>query len=150
MCRPPRPRRCRPTGPRPQGDRRTVAEGRRRLFEGLPSYDDVERETAALPPYAGLLRDLVDRGENPRTGTELVAPSDDALFDQALRIVLERMVGDRLAALTPAECAAAYRSISGDAAFADALEALAERQREDVARRTKLTRMQHEARVCAR
>jgi hypothetical protein len=127
-----------------------VAEQRRPLFDGLPPYDGVERDTAALLPYAELLRDLVDRRMYPRSGTELVAPSDDALFDQALRIVLERMVSDRLAALTPAEFAAAYRSISGDAAFVDALEALAERQREDVARRTKLTRMQHEARVCAR
>jgi hypothetical protein len=127
-----------------------VAEERPPLFQGLPPYDGVERDTVALLPYAELLRDLVDRRLYPRPGIDLVPPSDDALFDEALRIVLERMVADRLAALTPEQFAAAYRSVNGDAAFAEALERLADLHREDVERRTRLTRMQHEARVSGR
>ena len=127
-----------------------MAEQRRPLFAGLPPHDAVDRDVESLLPYAELLRDLVDRRLYPSGGAELAAPSDDALFDQALRVVLERMVGDRLAALTPAEFAAAYRSVQGDAAFAEALDRLADLQRADVARRTKLARMQHEARVCGR
>jgi len=127
-----------------------VTDERRPLFDGLPPYDAVEREVGALLPYAELLRDLVDRRLYPSGGTDLSAPSDDALFDHALRVVLERMVGDRLAALTPGEFAAAYRTVNGDPALAEALERLAELQRADVARRTKLTRMHHEARVCGR
>jgi hypothetical protein len=126
-----------------------VAE-RRPLFDGLPAYDGVERDTAALLPYAELLRDLVDRRLYPGGGTQLTPVSDDVLFDDALRIVLERMVADRLAALTPEQFAAAYRSVNGDAAFAVALERLAALQRADVERRTKLTRMEHEARVSGR
>lgn len=127
-----------------------MPEPGRPLFVGLPPSDEVARDVEALLPYAELLRDLVDRRLYPRAGTELTVPSDDALFDDALRVVLERMVADRLAALTPAEFAAAYRTVQGDAAFATALERLADLQRADVDRRTRLTRMQHDARVSGR
>jgi len=127
-----------------------VPEPGRPLFAGLPPSEEVARDVEALLPYAELLRDLVDRRLYPQAGTDLTAPSDDALFDQALRIVLERMLADRLAALTPAEFAAAYRSVQGDPAFLRALERLADQQRADIARRTALARMQREARVSGR
>jgi len=127
-----------------------VPDGGSPLFAGLPPTDEMARDVEALLPYAELLRELVDRRLYPRGGTDLTAPSDDALFDQALRVALERMVADRLAALTPAEFAAAYRSVQGDPAFADALERLADQQRAEVARRTALLRMQHEAQVSGR
>jgi len=127
-----------------------VPEPGQPLFAGLPPSKEVARDVESLLPYAELLRDLVDRRLYPQGGADLSVPSDDALFDQALRIVLERMVADRLAALTPAEFAAAYRSVQGDPAFARALERLADQQRAEIARRTALARMQHEARVSGR
>jgi hypothetical protein len=120
------------------------------LFEGLPSYEDLDQDTESLIPYARMLRDIVYRRLYPTGTTALVPPSEDALFDEALRAVLERMVGDRLAELTPAEFAAAYRSVNGDAAFTEALERLADVQRRDIERRTRLERMAQEARVSGR
>jgi hypothetical protein len=120
------------------------------LFEGLPAYEDLDQNTESLIPYARMLRDIVYRRLYPTGTTALVPPSEDALFDEALRMVLERMLGDRLAELTPAEFAAAYRSVNGDAAFAEALERLADLQRRDIERRTRLERMAQQARVSGR
>jgi hypothetical protein len=116
----------------------------------LPPHEELDQDTESLIPYARMLRDIVYRRLYPTGTTELVAPSEDALFDEALRVVLERMLGDRLAELTPAEFAAAYRSVHRDASFAEALERLAELQRRDIDRRIRLERMAQEARVSGR
>lgn len=120
------------------------------VFDGLPPYASLDLDVESLIPYAQLLRDNVNRRLYPVGGTDLVAPSDDVLFDDALRTVLERMLTDRLAALSPADFATAYRSVNGDPAFADALERIAAMQRADVERQERLARMRHEATVCGR
>lgn len=120
------------------------------VFDGLPPPAELEHDTESLIPYAEMLRDLVYRRLYPDGSTHLVAQSTDELFNDALRAVLERMIADRLAALTPAEFAAAYRSANGDEAFAAALDRLADEQRKDVERRTKLARMAYDARVSGR
>lgn len=123
---------------------------RRPAFEGLPPPGELEHDTQSLIPYAEMLRDLVYRRLYPTGATELVAESSDELFDDALRAVLERMIADRLAALTPAELAAAYRSVNGDEAFAAALDQLAQVQRRDVERQIRITRMAQQARISGR
>lgn len=123
---------------------------RRPSIEGLPPFEELEHDTKSLIPYAEMLRDLVYRRLYPDGSTQLVTESSDTLFDEALRAVLERMIGDRLAALTPEQFAAAYRSINGDDAFTAALDRLAEVLRRDVERRTRAERMAYEARVSGR
>lgn len=127
-----------------------MTDPRRRLIEGLPPYETLDQDTASLLPYARLLRDLVYRRLYPDGTTSLDAVSNDRMFDDALRAVLEKMIDDRLRSLTPAELAAAYRAVNGDAALAEALERLAAVQRHDIERRTRLARMQQEAVVSGR
>jgi hypothetical protein len=120
------------------------------IVEGLPPWETLDQDTASLVPYARQLRDLVYRRLYPDGSTDLGAVSADAMFDEALRTVLERMISDRLAALTPAEFAAAYRAVCGDAALADALDGLAALHEQDLARETRLLRMRREALVSGR
>jgi len=125
-------------------------ERRRPLFDGLPNYQELDKDTDSLIPYAELLRDIMYRRLYPDGDVDLIAPSTEAVFDRALHTAMERMIMDKLDALAPAEFAQAYRSVNGDEALAAALDQLAEQRRQDVVRQTQLARMQRESRISGR
>lgn len=94
------------------------AAGRKPLFEGLPPMDE---DTASLVPMAEILRDAVYGHLYPTGETQLTLPSVDAMYDRAMQLVMERLIEQKVGALTPVEFAEAYCKIEGDEALLAAL-----------------------------
>jgi hypothetical protein len=121
---------------------------RKTAIRGVPPLDESVRDES-LDGYARLLRDIVYSQLRPddraRHGT-----SDEPVFDEALRAVMERFIADNLRALTPGEFVAAYRSVNDDQHLAESLDALADVHGHAIAREIRFARLRQEASISGR
>ena len=70
-----------------------------------PARDGLSDDAQAMAGWAQLLHDIVERRLRPTgaadLGTDLLAPSWDSMFDDALATVMSQMLEARLERLTP-------------------------------------------------
>jgi len=123
---------------------------RKPAIRGLPRFENAVPDDESLTGYAKLLRDIVHTHlyPDPSTGS----PSDEPVFDEALRAVMERMIADNLRALRPAEFVAAYRSTNANtnADLAASLDALADVHVNAVAREIQFAALRQQCSISGR
>ncbi len=107
-------------------------------------------ESAAMTGWAQLLHDVVERRLRPGGPADLLAPSWDTMFDDALATVMQQMVRTRVEELTPEGFLAAYRSVHGDAALLTELDRVVEARAQQARREEALLRLAADARVAGR
>ena len=100
--------------------------------------------------WAQLLHDIVERRLRPSDRTDLLAPSWDAMFDDALAAVMQEMLASRLEQLTPEQLVAAYRAVRGDDALLDQLTPLLAERAEAARREQTILRLNAQASVAGR
>ena len=120
---------------------------RKPLFEGLGPVDE---DVASLLPLAEILRDAVYRRLYPSGQTELTIPSEDNMFEVGMRAVMERLIEQKLEALTPTEFAEAYGRIFGNEALSTKLNELKTIQQQALERELELAKIGVEAKKAGR